>query len=100
MKQSLSIGFGMVGLVVLLSGCQHPQTSGGTTSGSGTSAATSSSDTAPGREAPVEGLEACLANIGDVSPGQRMLAEATCERNAKAQAAMDNNPGDYLPPAK
>jgi len=101
MKSSMYVLLGAMGLVILLSGCQQPYKTGNGSSASGTTSAanTESTNTAsPG--SPAGSLQACLDNIGDVSPGQRMLAETTCQRNAKVQEAMDSNPGDYLPPAQ
>ncbi|GJL55407.1 MAG: hypothetical protein NPIRA02_25390 [Nitrospirales bacterium] len=100
MKSSLSVLLGAMGLVVLLGGCQQPYKTGNGASASGTSAAHTESTNNASPGSPAGSLQACLDNIGDVSPGQRMLAETTCHRNAKVQEAMDNNPGDYLPPAQ
>ncbi|MGB0909188.1 MAG: hypothetical protein ACPGYT_02405 [Nitrospirales bacterium] len=97
MKRSLTVLLGAIGLVILIAGCQQPYKMGNGSSAS-TSASMGSNSGAPG--SPAGSLQACLDSIGDASPGQRMLAEATCERNAKAQAPMEGNPGDYLPPAK
>lgn len=96
MKRSMYVLLGAMGLFVLLSGCQQAYKTGDGSSSSGASAAAvgGSSGPAPGS------LQACLDSIGDVTPGQRLLAETTCKRNAKVQEPMDKNPGDYLPPPK
>ena len=100
MKRSMHVLLGAMGLLLVLSGCQQPYKTG---NGSNTPTASAATTTGSGHVSPgspAGSLQACLDNIGDVSPGQRLLAETTCKRNARVQEPMDNNPGDYLPPAK
>ncbi len=100
MRKSISLSLGVIGLAMVISGCQNPYKTGNgsSTSGASTSAAMNSENGTP--VSPAGSLQACLDSIGDASPGQRMLAEGTCKRNAKAQESMDSNPGNYLPAAK
>ena len=100
MKRSISLSLGVIGLAIVISGCQQPYKmgNGSSTSGASTAASMESQNEAPG--SPAGSLQACLDSIGDASPGQRMLAEGTCKRNAKAQESMDSNPGNYLPAAQ
>ena len=102
MKRSLTVLLGAIGLVILISGCQHPYNTGTGSSSPNTSsgsAASMGSDSGT-PSSPAGSLQACYDKIGEASPGQRMLAEATCRRNAMAQEPMEKNPGDYLPPPK
>ncbi|MCA9473041.1 MAG: hypothetical protein MRJ96_11020 [Nitrospirales bacterium] len=100
MKRSTVVLLTALGLVFLLNGCQQPYKTGSGESSSGSSGTMSSEASHASPKSPAGRLQECLDSIGDVSPGQKMLAEATCHRNAKTQEAMDKNPGDYLPPPK
>ncbi len=100
MKRSWTVVLGAIGLAILISGCQQPYKTGSGSSTSGTSTSASMGSDSGSSGSPTQSLQACLDSIGDASPGQRMLAEATCKRNAKAQEPMDKNPGNYLPAAK
>lgn len=93
---------GFAALMLLFSGCADLGQMGTTSTGGMESAETEASQetvplTGPNRIAPgspQDSLEACLSRIpSDATPGQRLIAERTCQRDHEARQPILAVPG-------
>ncbi len=91
--------FGAVMLIALISGCGGMAQTGGSGSGSAGGSSSRASEVPDGARVSVgtqgDTLQACLDRIpGNASEGQRMLAEGSCQRDAKNRMPIDAVPGN------
>lgn len=83
--------FGIAALLMVLAGCAEMPPSKGAGASAG-SAAAGSEQVASGTQG--DTLAACLKRIpSDASAGQRMFAEASCQRDEQARQAINAVPG-------
>lgn len=89
-----------IAFATMTMGCA--QMNGGSTAGGGSTPSSSSTEAAVATTGPSrvsqgtqgDSLDACMSRIpDDASAGQRMIAERTCQRDAKNRASIDAVPG-------